>query len=139
MLLTKEETAKIIPQKVPFVMIDSLVAVDDKTFTSNFIAQENNLFSKDGKLYEPALIENIAQTVAAGFSFVDRQKGGEPKVGFIGGISKLKIHHLPNVGDEITTKVSLQHQFENIYLIKGENFVGNTPLVECEMKIVVGV
>jgi len=139
MLLTEEETANIIPQKLPFVMIDSLIAVNDKSFTSSFFAKEDNLFSKNGKLHEPALIENIAQTVAAGFSYVDRQKGGEPQVGFIGGISKLKIHLLPSIGDEITTTVTLQHQFENIFLVKGENFVGDNPLVECEMKIVVGV
>lgn len=139
MLLTKEETAKIIPQKIPFVMIDSLIAANEESFSSSFIAEENNIFSKNGKLHEPALIENIAQTVAAGFSYIDRQKGGEPKIGFIGGISKLKIHMLPNIGDEITTTVSLQHQFENIYLMKGENFVGSEPLVECEIKIVVGI
>ena len=139
MLLTKEETANIIPQKPPFVMIDSLLSADEKSFTTSFIAEETNLFSKDGKLQEPALIENIAQTVAAGFSYIDRQKGGEPKIGFIGGISKLKINHLPNIGDKITTTVTLQYQFENIYLVKGENFVKNKPLVECEMKIVVGV
>jgi predicted hotdog family 3-hydroxylacyl-ACP dehydratase len=139
MLLTKEETANIIPQKAPFVMIDSLLEADEKSFTSNFIAEESNIFSKDGKLYEPALIENIAQTVAAGFSYIDRKKGGEPQVGFIGGISKLKIHLLPKIGDQITTTVTMQYQFENIFLVKGENFVGEKPLVECEMKIVVGV
>ena len=137
MLLTKEETAEIIPQKVPFVMIESLLSVNEKSFTTNFIAQETNVFSKKGKLQEPALIENIAQTVAAGFSYIGKKEGGEPKIGFIGAISKLKIHQLPNMGDEITTTVTLQHQFENIYLVKGENFVENAPLVECEMKIVV--
>jgi predicted hotdog family 3-hydroxylacyl-ACP dehydratase len=139
MLLTKEETANIIPQKAPFVMIDSLLSANEKSFTASFIAEETNVFSKNNKLQEPALIENIAQTVAAGFSYIDRQNGGEPKIGFIGGISKLKIHQLPNIGDEITTTVTLQHQFENIYLMKGENFVNEKPLVECEMKIVVGI
>jgi len=137
MLLTKEQTANIIPQKVPFVMIDSLLTVDDISFTSSFVAENDNIFSKDGKLQEPALIENIAQTVAAGFSYIGQQDGGEPKIGFIGAISKLKIHQLPNMGDEITTTVTQQHKFENIYLIRGENHVGNNMLVECEMKIVV--
>ena len=139
MLLTKEDTAKIIPQKIPFVMIDTLNAVDEKSFSSTFVAKEDNIFSENGKLHEPALIENIAQTVAAGFSYVDRQKGGKPQVGFIGGISKLKVHLLPSIGDEISTKVTLQHQFENIFLVKGENFIEGKPLVECEMKIVVGI
>ena len=137
MLLTKEQTAEIIPQKVPFVMIDSLITAGDAGFTSSFIAKEENVFSKDGKLQEPALIENIAQTVAAEFGYIGRQAGGEPKIGFIGAISKLKVHYLPKIDDKIDTTVTHLHQFENIYLVKGENFVDGKLLVECEMKIVV--
>ncbi|MBL4594313.1 MAG: hypothetical protein JKX68_10940 [Flavobacteriales bacterium] len=139
MLLSKEKTADIIPQKVPFVMIDSLTSVNEDSFISSFIVNKENIFFKNEKLQEPALIENIAQTVAAGFSYVGQQEGGEPKIGFIGAISKLKIHQLPSIGDEIITTVTQLHQFENIYLIKGKNYVGNSLLVECEMKIVVGV
>jgi predicted hotdog family 3-hydroxylacyl-ACP dehydratase len=137
MILNQEETAAIIPQKVPFVMIDSLLTAGEDGFSSNFLVREENIFSVDGTLTEPALIENIAQTVAAGFGYVGSQEGGSPKVGFIGAISKLKVNGLPNVGDLITTTITPLHEFENIYLIKGENYSNDKLLVECEMKIVV--
>lgn len=137
MLLTKENITKIIPQQFPFVMVDNLVSADEKEFKSTFKVEENNLFFKDGKLQEPALIENIAQTVAAGFGYVDKQGGGKPKIGFIGGISKLVVHSLPSLNKTIETSVTQLHQFENIYLIKGENFCDGGLLVECEMKIVI--
>jgi len=137
MLLTKENITEIIPQQAPFVMVDNLVSADETGFKSTFKVEENNLFLKDGKLQEPALIENIAQTVAAGFGFVDKQAGGKPKIGFIGGISKLNIHELPTLNKTIETTVTHLHQFENIYLIKGENFCDGELLVTCEMKIVV--
>ncbi|PJA06186.1 MAG: hypothetical protein COX70_10020 [Flavobacteriales bacterium CG_4_10_14_0_2_um_filter_32_8] len=137
MLLTKENITEIIPQQAPFVMVDNLVSADETGFKSTFKVEENNLFLKDGKLQEPALIENIAQTVAAGFGFVDKQAGGKPKIGFIGGISKLNIHALPTLNKTIETTVTHLHQFENIYLIKGENFCDGELLVTCEMKIVV--
>ena len=137
MLLPKEQTTEIIPQKAPFVMIDSLLSANEIDFKSSFVAMEQNIFSENGKLQEPALIENIAQTVAAGFSYVGQQQGGAPKIGFIGAISKLKVHQLPNIGDEINTTVTHLHKFENIFLIRGENYVNGNLLVECEMKIVV--
>ncbi len=137
MLLTKETITKIIPQQIPFVMVDNLLTADETGFESTFKVEENNLFFSEGKLQEPALIENIAQTVAAGFGFVDRQAGGSPKLGFIGSIAKLKVLNLPDLNGVIETKVTHLHQFENIYLVKGENFCNGKPLVTCEMKIVV--
>ncbi|PIQ15088.1 MAG: hypothetical protein COW67_10250 [Flavobacteriales bacterium CG18_big_fil_WC_8_21_14_2_50_32_9] len=137
MLLNKENITEIIPQKAPFVMVDNLISADENGFKSSFQVRNDNIFFKDKKLQEPALIENIAQTVAAGFGYVDRQTGGEPKIGFIGAISKLKVHVLPTLNSEITTIVKHLYQFENVYLVKGENFCENQLLVECEMKIVV--
>ena len=118
-------------------MIDSLLTAGENGFTSTFVGTNENIFSKDGKLQEPALIQNIAQTVAAGFGYIGQEAGGEPKIGFIGAISKLIIHGLPAINQEIKTTVKHLHQFENIYLVRGENFANGELLVECEMKIVV--
>ena len=137
MLLHKENITEIIPQKSPFVMVDNLLSADEGGFKSTFKVEKHNIFLKKEKLQEPALIENIAQTVAAGFGYVDRQSGGKPKLGFIGAISKLKVHALPKINSEIKTIVTHLYQFENVYLVKGENFCGEELLVECEMKIVV--
>ena len=137
MLLDKDNITEIIPQQAPFVMVDNLLSADESGFKSTFKVEETNLFFNDGKLQEPALIENIAQTVAAGFGFVDRQAGGKPKLGFIGAISKLKVLNLPDLNEVIETTVTHLHQFENIYLVKGENFCNGQSLVTCEMKIVV--
>jgi len=137
MLLNKENITSIIPQKEPFVMVHNLISADEKEFKSTFNIDADNLFLTEGTLQEPSLIENIAQTVAAGFGFLDKASGGKPKIGFIGGISKLKVHHLPQLNQEINTTITHLYQFENIYLVKGENFCDGKLLVECEMKIVV--
>ena len=137
MLLNKNNITEIIPQQHPFVMVDNLLKANEEGFESTFIVDENNIFFSKNNLQEPALIENIAQTVAAGFGYIDKQSGGKPKIGFIGSIAKLKLHSLPKSGDLIDTKVIHLHQFENIYLVKGESYANGTLLVECEMKIVV--
>lgn len=137
MKLNKINITDIIPQQFPFVMVDELIAADENGFKSTLIVKGNNIFFKDGKLQEPALIENIAQTVAAGFGYIDKQTGGTPKVGFIGAISKLKIYELPKLNTKIKTNITHLHQFENVHLVKGENFGNGKILAECEMKIVV--
>jgi 3-hydroxyacyl-[acyl-carrier-protein] dehydratase len=83
------------------------------------------------------LIENIAQTCAAGFGYQDSLSGGEPKVGFIGAVSKLQVYALPNVDTRISTRVVITHQLGTIFLAKGENFQDGKCLLDCEVKIVV--
>ena len=127
----------IIPQRTPFVMVGSLIEATDKGFETSYVVSGDNLFLEEGFLQEPALIENIAQTAAAGFGFLNSQSDEEPKLGFIGAISKLKVHALPKVDSTIYTTVTVMFQMENIFLVKGVNKDGNKTLLECEMKIVV--
>ena len=137
MKVSKENIKSFIPQRQPFIMIDNLLNASPTKFESDFEITSENIFLKNGILYEPALIENIAQTCAAGFGFVQSQFDGKPRLGFIGAVSKLEVHSLPNVNSIINTHVEVIHQLENIFLVKGENFCNGKKLIECEMKIVI--
>lgn len=137
MILSEENIESVIPQRSPFVMISNLLKANDINFETDFIIREENIFIKNGHLQETALIENIAQTCAAGFGFLNMQSGGKPMLGFIGAISKVKVYKLPEVNTRINTTIVVTHRLENIYLVKGENFFGDEKLLECEMKIVV--
>ena len=127
----------LLPHRPPFVMVSELIKVTDNQFESEFFVHAENLFVKDGILTEAALIENIAQTCAAGFGYLDQQNDEEPKIGFIGSISRLKVHQLPPVDSKIITKATVTFKLGNIFVVKGENFLGEEKLVECEMKIVI--
>jgi 3-hydroxyacyl-[acyl-carrier-protein] dehydratase len=137
MLLNEKNIESVIPQRSPFVMISDLLKANNVNFESDFLIRKENIFIKNGLLQEPALIENIAQTCAAGFGYLNQQSGGKPMLGFIGAISKVKVHKLPEEDNRITTTITVMHQLENIYLVKGENYCGSEKLLECEMKIVV--
>ncbi len=137
MILTEENIQSIIPQRKPFVMVSNLLQASPEGFESDFFIYPDNIFIKNNILQEPALIENIAQTCAAGFGYLNSQQGGEPKLGFIGSITKLKVHALPEMQKRINTKIVVTHQLANIFLVKGENFDNGKKLVECDMKIVV--
>lgn len=137
MIIPKENITDYIPQKKPFVMIDDLLEASLEGFESNFKVMEDTLFIESACLTEPALIENIAQTCAAGFGYLQKQGNEEPKIGFIGAITKLVVHSLPGINGLISTNIKVIHQLENVFLVRGENFCESRKLVECEMKIVI--
>ncbi len=126
-----------LPHRPPFVMISRLLKADENRFETVLFIEPDNILAEDGILTEAALVENIAQTCACGFGYLDQMKGETPKVGYIGSISKLKVHRLPEVNQSIRTSAEVTYQLGNIYVIKGENFLENEKLLECEMKIVV--
>lgn len=135
MKVSKEKIKSFIPQREPFIMIDNLIEVTKEKFETDFIILPNNIFLEDNLLQEFALIENIAQSSAAGLYFLNMSSGSKPVDGFIGAVSKLKLYDLPKVNDKINTIVTPLHQFGNMYLVKGENFLNGKLLLECEMKL----
>jgi|JRYD01.1.fsa_nt_gb 3-hydroxymyristoyl/3-hydroxydecanoyl-(acyl carrier protein) dehydratase len=135
MIIEKENIESYIPQRFPFIMIDNLIHADESGFISSFQVMEENVFSENGFLTEPALIENIAQTCAAGFGFIGQQNNEGPSIGYIGAISNLTVNQLPEYGTTIMTKIEITNSLGNIFLIKGRNTCNENLLVECEMKI----
>jgi predicted hotdog family 3-hydroxylacyl-ACP dehydratase len=124
-----------IPQKPPMVMVDRLVDVVDKTTVTSFLIREDNVFCENGEFREPGLIENMAQTAAAGVGSKPGATGGDPPLGFIGGIRDLKIYAFPKVGQEITTTVTVEHEVFDATIVKGVVHLDGALIAECELKI----
>lgn len=118
-------------------MIGNLLHVSKEVFESDFFIDESNILLKDDFFQESGLIENIAQTCAASFGYLDRVENEYPRIGFIGAISRLIIHELPPVNSKINTIVTPTHQLGNIFMVLGRNFLDGRMLMECEMKIVI--
>jgi predicted hotdog family 3-hydroxylacyl-ACP dehydratase len=118
-------------------MIDHLLRADDSGFSTSFEIKEDNVFFENGSVSSSAIIENIAQTCAAGFGYLGSQAGeGEAKLGFIGAISKLTVSGTANLSDTVETNVTILNSFENIHLVEGTATVNGEPIVYCQMKIV---
>lgn len=137
MILDLAQVLEIIPQKNPFVMVSTLESASEKELTTTFTIEENNVLNENGEFSTPGLIENIAQSCAAGFGYLARKANAAPKIGFIGSVSKLNAYSNPKIGDTIKTEITVITVFENITMIKGTNYLNETKLVECEMKIVI--
>ena len=124
-----------IPQKPPMVMVDRLLEIVDKTTVTTFLIREDNVFCENGVFREPGLIENMAQTAAAGVGAKPGNRGDKAPLGFIGGVRHLKIEDFPKVGQEITTRVTVLHEVFDATIIQGEVFLNDRLIAGCELKI----
>ena len=137
MVVHQQNIEDYIPHRFPFIMINNLLNVSAERFESDFFIEKNNILVKNNIFQEAGLIENIAQTCAASFGYLDRAENESPKIGFIGAISRLILHELPPVHSKINTIVTPTHQLGNIFMVLGRNFLDGRLLMECEMKIVI--
>jgi len=99
------------------------------------LINEDNLFCSERIFREPGLIENMAQTAAAGVGYISKKAGKEPPVGFIGGLRNLQIYELPEMGKEIRTEVFLEHEVSNATVVSGKIYLEERCIVTCELKI----
>ena len=133
--MVQEQVLPFIPQRPPFVMIDKIAQADDNASVTTFTIREGHLFVENGVFTEPGLIENMAQTAAAGTGCKAQQEGRSAPVGFIGALKGLQIKELPKVGETITTKISFLHQVMNAHIVQGTVVIGRREIASCELKI----
>ena len=81
------------------------------------------------------MIENVAQTVAAGAGFRLREHEAEPLAGVIGVIKKLKVVKRPSTGEIVTTKVSLLTDLGIALAVEGKIFLQKELILSCQMNI----
>ncbi|MRI00803.1 hypothetical protein GH721_09720 [Kriegella sp. EG-1] len=107
----------LIPQKEPFVMVDSLFYFSENKIISGFTITPNNLFAKNNYFHEAGLIENMAQTIALHKGFTNFQKKLSTPVGYIGAIKKTEIFKLPQINKTLITTVTIMHEIMDVTLV----------------------
>jgi predicted hotdog family 3-hydroxylacyl-ACP dehydratase len=129
----------LLPQKPPFVMVDTLLYCDLKTIKTALTVLEDNIFVENGVLAEAGLLENIAQTCAARAGNMDNLAGQTGsrgvKIGFIGMIRNLEILRLPKVEETVVTQVDWVEEVFQISLVNTTVRIEEEIIATCEMKI----
>lgn len=97
---------ELLPQQPPFVMVDRLLSCDDKSSVTELEIRSDNVFFGEDCLLTAGLVENIAQTCAAGIGFRNMNHSGSIKIGVIGALNNLEVNRLPKNGERITTTVN---------------------------------
>ena len=126
----------IIPQRPPFVMIDKLLNVDAQSACSELTVTADNMFVENGTFAQAGIIENMAQTCAAGMGYVNVcTYKNTVKIGFLSAVKNLSFSRLPNVGETLTTCISIAEQVMGMILVNAQVKIQNETIAEGEMKI----
>jgi 3-hydroxyacyl-[acyl-carrier-protein] dehydratase len=124
-----------IPQAAPFEMIDTLIMADETQSVTQLTIRHNHLFVDNNRFSEPGLIENMAQTAAAGTGYYAAQNELKPPVGFIGAIKNFEVTQLPKIGDTIRTTTEVQHTVMNATIVQAVIHLNDEKIAEAEFKI----
>lgn len=137
-ILELDRILQLIPQKPPFVMVDSLLEYTAKTGTTGFTIPADNILVEDSIFSEPGLIEHMAQSMSLWRGYEGFLSGlDKPKTGFIGAIKSVEILELPKSGGRLVTYVEILQEFMNVTSVGARTFdeAGNL-LATSEMKTV---
>jgi predicted hotdog family 3-hydroxylacyl-ACP dehydratase len=127
---------KLIPQRAPMILVDSLLYYDDTKVISGFTVTDTNIFVNNTKLTEPGLIEHMAQTVAlyTGYHFYINNL--EAPEGYIGAIKGVEINKLPSVGNQLETEVVIVQEIMDVTLVQGTTRLAGESIMTAQMKTV---
>ncbi|HET8737731.1 MAG TPA: hypothetical protein VFM69_14150 [Pricia sp.] len=124
----------LIPQKKPFVMVDTLAAYTEHRVVSHFTVLANTILVDGTHFSAPGLIENMAQTVAlhTGYKYFLLEKPAP--TGYIGAIKKAEIFRLPKISETLTTTVEILHDIMGVTLVAAKVECHGVLLAASEMK-----
>lgn len=129
------QITEIIPQRRPFVFIDSLLQCDENGALTSFKIREDNIFVRDGVFQTAGLIENIAQSCVSKIGyfnkFVEHKK---ITIGYIGNVHHLKVNRNPEVGETIQTSVIFGDNIAGIQICEAVVRVGDEIIAQSSIK-----
>jgi predicted hotdog family 3-hydroxylacyl-ACP dehydratase len=133
------DITQLIPQREPFVMVDELLFADDSFARSRFVVKPGNPLVDGGRLTSGGLLENIAQTVAAGAGYTALKENQPVSPGHIVSVNRFVIGRLPALDDELLTEITIRTRIPDIIVISGRVTCNAVEIATCEMKILTSV
>lgn len=133
--LTEIPVTELLPQRPPFVMIDSLTGFSETTTETRLTVRDDNVLVQDGRLSVYGLVENIAQTCAARLGYASYILHKPVRIGFIGAVRGCKIKRLPLVGETLETRIEVKEEIFGLTLVDAEVRLDGEVIAETQMKI----
>ncbi len=134
--ISGENLEKLIPQKQPFVLVDSLLEVNETSCATTFVVPQNHVLVTNETLTLAGLLENMAQSSGCKMGYEDFMGGKRQRRGFIGEIKDVVCNRLPLVGEKLSTEVLIESKVFGAVTIVLSKVMSNTELLaSCRMKI----
>jgi predicted hotdog family 3-hydroxylacyl-ACP dehydratase len=127
----------LIPHRAPMRWIDALTECTETTAraTANFGAE--SFAVADGAVLESALVECVAQTVAAaqGWRAKSRGQSGSAPGGMLASVSNFKIHARPAPGKNLEIEIRELKRFGPLLLVAGGISCEGQPVAAGELTV----
>lgn len=127
----------LIPQRFPFVMVNSIHEYSETQLISGFEVKEENIFVQDGIFQASGLVEHQAQSVALHTGYKYYLLGKEAPTGYIGAIKTFEAIQLPKLGDQLTSEVSIINEMMGVTLVDVVTKLNDEVIAKSQMKTVV--
>ncbi|WP_419869598.1 hypothetical protein [Chryseobacterium sp. CT-SW4] len=127
----------LIPQRDPFVMVNTLTEYTEDSLNSAFLIKEENIFVQGEIFHAAGVIEHQAQSVALHTGYKYYLSGQESPTGYIGAIKSFESVALPKVGDLLETEVSIINEVMGVTLVSITTRVKGNIIATSQMKTVV--
>jgi len=127
----------LIPQKFPFVMVNSISEYSEEHLVSGFTIKEENIFVHEEVFQASGLIEHQAQSVALHTGYKFYLLGKEAPTGYIGAIKTFQAETLPKIGDQLVSEVKIINEMMGVTLVQISTKINNEVIAKSEMKTVV--
>ncbi|MEO8237055.1 MAG: hypothetical protein ABI793_00180 [Flavobacterium sp.] len=136
LLLEKNAVENLLPQKFPFVMVDSMYTFTETSLISGLDIQKDNIFIDNDTFLEAGLIEHMAQSVALHTGYQFFLKNEKAPTGYIGSIKEIEIKKLPQVSNNIQSTVTILQEFAGITLVNIVTTLNDEEIAKGQMKTV---
>ncbi|MFY7815686.1 MAG: hypothetical protein ACOVRK_10935 [Chryseobacterium taeanense] len=127
----------LIPQRFPFIMVNSLAEYSETQLISGFEVKQENIFVQDGIFQASGLVEHQAQSVALHTGYKYYLLGKEAPTGYIGAIKTFEALQLPKLGDTLTSEVSIINEMMGVTLVDVVTKLNDEVIAKSQMKTVV--
>jgi 3-hydroxymyristoyl/3-hydroxydecanoyl-(acyl carrier protein) dehydratase len=127
----------LIPQRFPFVMVNSITDYSENHLISGFEIKEENIFVQNGVFQASGLVEHQAQSVALHTGYKFYLLGKEAPTGYIGAIKTFEATALPKLGDQLTSEISILNELMGVTLVDVVTKVNEEVIAKSQMKTVI--
>lgn len=140
-VLTAKELMKYLPHRYPFFFIDRVeevvpgeraVCIKNVTINEPFFQGH---FPGEPVMPGVLIVEALAQ---AGAVLSLREEEFQGKIGYLGGLNKVKFRRMVKPGDRLRLEVEMLKFRRNVGLAKATAYVDDEVACECEMTSIIG-
>lgn len=130
---------ELIPHRPPMVLIDTVTEYGPVRICARREVREGDPFVRADGLEDAALLEVIAQTIAAGDALYARSKNGKVLRGYLTGLTGVKLHRRAGVGEIIDVRADRLKRMDGMGLFDAVARIGAETIAEGRFKLFVDI